>query len=88
MGAADKFPGGGITRDPGFHAASVTPSDSNELTNASRALYVGGDGDLRVKMAGGETVTFSGVVAGTLLPFRVRQVFSTSTTATNIVAVW
>lgn len=69
-------------------AAAVTPSDSVELTNVSRAIFVGGAGNLRVLMAGGQTVTFTGVLAGALLPIRVRQVLSTSTTATSITAIW
>ena len=42
------------------------------LACATRALYVGGEGDLRVRMLGGGVVTFAGVQAGALLPLRVR----------------
>ena len=72
----------------GEHAAAVTPHDSNDLTETTRALWVGGAGNISVIMEGGETVTFVGVAAGTLLPVRVTRVRSTSTTATDILALW
>ena len=73
---------------PAFRAAAVTPNDSADLAATSRALYVGGAGNVRVTTAGGDTVTFTGVPAGAILPVRVRRVFSTSTTATTILALW
>tara|TARA_R110000803_G_scaffold61547_5_gene121453 strand:- start:1422 stop:1892 length:471 start_codon:yes stop_codon:yes gene_type:complete len=51
-------------------------------------LYVGGAGNLEVKTAGGDKVTFSNVAEGFVLPVNVIQVFATGTTATNIVALW
>jgi hypothetical protein len=72
---------------PAEHAETVTPSDSTDLVVVSRALWIGGAGNISVVMASGATVTFSGIVAGTLLPIRVSRVKATSTTATNIIAV-
>jgi hypothetical protein len=75
-------------------AAAVTPSDTANIpavtggTNNGCVLYVGGDGDLKVTTIGGDDVTFVGVVAGTFLPVHVLRVWSTGTTATNIVALW
>ncbi|WP_210316677.1 spike base protein, RCAP_Rcc01079 family [Agrobacterium tumefaciens] len=66
----------------------MTPSDSVDLTYLTRALYVGGDGTVVAVDANGTAVSFVGVVAGTILPIRVSRVNSTSTTATNIVAMW
>lgn len=66
-------------------AASVTPSDTGEIR--ALALYVGGGGTLRVLTAAGDDVTFSGVPPGLLLPLEVRRVYSTSTTASAIVAL-
>lgn len=74
--------------DPASNAAAVTPNDSTDLTYTSRALFVGGAGNVAVIMAGGQTVTFTGVTAGFLLPIRVSRVLSTGTTATTITAVW
>lgn len=70
------------------HAAAVTPSDSTDLTNAAAALWVGGAGAVAVITAGGETVTFSAVAAGTLLPVACSRVKSTGTTATLVVALY
>lgn len=73
--------------DPAHHAAAVMPNDAADLSAASTAIFVGGSGNLRVTMLGGEIVTFAGVPVG-WHPIRVMRVWSTSTTATNIVAVW
>ena len=72
---------------PGSGAFAITPHDTNELTNVTRALWVGGAGNVKVTMENGDTVTFSGVAAGTLLPLRVRLVFTTGTTATLMIGV-
>lgn len=66
-------------------AATVTPSDTAPNTYA--ALYVGGGGNVAVRTEGGDAVTFSNVVAGSILPVRVNLVKSTSTTATNIIGL-
>ena len=72
--------------DPAHHAVAVVPSDTADLPAASTALYVGGSGSLKVTMLGGEILTFANVPVG-WLPIRVTRVW-TSTTATNIIAVW
>jgi hypothetical protein len=56
--------------------------------NTPSVLYIGGAGNLRVLTEGGDDVVFSGVLAGSYLPIQVLKVFSTNTTATNIVAIW
>lgn len=74
---------------PGANLAAVTPNDSTDLTNHSRALWVGGAGDVKVDMVGtGTGVVLSAVPAGTLLPIRAKRVYSTGTNATLIVAIW
>lgn len=65
-------------------AEAVTKSDTTEYAVPSRAVYVGGAGDLAVRMAGGGSVTFVGVPAGVTLPICVNQVLSTGTSATSI----
>jgi hypothetical protein len=72
---------------PAESAEAVTPSDTTDLGVVSRALYVGGGGNVSVVMLGGQTITFSGVQAGALLPIRVARVRSTGTTATQLVAL-
>lgn len=71
---------------PAMHAAAVTTSDVNELPNYSKRLWVGGAGNVALITVGGETVTYTGVPAGTYLKVRAKQVKATGTTATNIVA--
>jgi len=73
---------------PAVGAAAVTPNTSTDLPRApARALYVGGAGNLEVDTAEGQTVTFTGVTAGSILPVSVKRVRATST-ATNIVALY
>ncbi len=74
---------------PGVDAVAVTPSDSVNFTNGPcRALWVGGAGNVVVFFTSGNTVTFTGVLAGSLLPVQALRVNATLTTATNIVAVY
>ena len=86
---ADNFAthGDGLSTPPA-NAAAVTPNDGADLATASRALWVGGAGDVAVTMVGGQSVTIIGALAGSLLPVRVTRVKSTGTTATSIVAMW
>lgn len=72
---------------PGFDGAAVAPSDSANLTFIARALYIGVAGDVKLKTLGGTTLNFVGLQAGSILPVMTLQVFNTSTTATNIVAI-
>lgn len=67
------------------NAQAVTPGAT--VLNPTKALWVGGAGNVVVTMTGGESVTFSSVPAGTLLPVSVTNVASSST-ATNIVALY
>lgn len=69
-------------------AAVVVPSDTNVYGEPTRGLYVGGAGNLRVEMVSGGIVTFFSVQPGTILPIQVERVYSTSTTATNIIALY
>lgn len=89
MAAVDPFASNiGAPRNPFTNAAAVTPSDTLDLADVTQALYVGGAGNVVVIMQGGQTVTFSGVPAGTTLDIRVSRVKATSTTATLILALW
>jgi len=83
-----------------FNATSIlinadiftSPADSyaiySQSANEGAVLYVGVTGDLRVITAGGQDVTFTGIIGGTFIPVQVTKVFSTGTTATNLVALW
>ena len=74
--------------DPAAGAAIITPSDSADLAEAPRGLYVGVTGDVQVDMADGDTVIFKALAAGVVHPLMVRRVYSTNTTATDIVGVY
>lgn len=85
MAAIDYFPPAGLT-SPAVQAEAVTPSNTVDLVNVSRALWVGVAGDVKVTMASGQAVTFTALTIG-WHPLRVSRVWSTGTTATNITAV-
>jgi hypothetical protein len=71
--------------DPGKFAVAVVPSDATVL-DPTRALWIGGTGNLSVVMAGdGATVVFSNVPVG-IFPIQVTKVLA-ATTATSIVAM-
>lgn len=88
MGISGVLPGGDA---PGLNAVEVTPDDDVDIQPSARALWIGGDGDLEVIMAGERdasvTVVFLGVAAGTWMPIQVRRVLE-STTCDGIVAVF
>ena len=72
---------------PPTKAAAVTPSDSTDLTTTAKSLYIGTTGDVKVTLAGGSVVTFSAHPVGYLLA-EVARVWSTGTTASNILALF
>ncbi len=85
---ADDFANRGPVLDsPAESGVAVTPHDSNNLPNTTRALWVGVSGDVSVEMkTSGTALVFKN--AQGLLPYRVTRVNSTNTTATDIVALW
>ncbi len=73
---------------PASHAVVVTPSDTVDLTDVARALYVGTTGNITVVMASGEVVLFSNVPVG-ILPIMVTRVNDTGTDAlTDLIALY
>lgn len=72
---------------PASHLAAVTPSDTQDLPVASRALNVAGAGSIRVTTVKGDTATIT-VAAGIPFPVRVTRVWATGTNATGIVALY
>lgn len=67
-------------------AVAVTASDATVFP-VCRALYVGTTGNLNVRMPDGMTIVFANVPVG-IFPIQVDQVLSTSTTASNIIALY
>lgn len=68
-------------------ATAITPSDSANLPQTYKAIYVGGTGDVKVVTIAGDTVTFAAVPVG-ILPVVCTKVFATDTTATNLVGLY
>lgn len=66
----------------------ITPNDSVDLTIATRGLYVGVTGNVKVTTVRGDTVTLVGLASGIFHPIRVARVHSTGTTATSIVGAF
>lgn len=72
---------------PFTHAAPIAPSDTTDVPDVPRNIWVGIEGDLTVTMlGGGAPVTLRGVAGG--LPLRVTRVWATGTTAGEIVGLW
>lgn len=86
MPPADRF-GPAALADPAEHAFAITPNDTTDLSYVTRAIWVGGAGNLNVVMLSGATVLFSGIAAGTLMRVRASRVMATSTTATLLVGM-
>jgi hypothetical protein len=61
---------------------------SQNTKNEGCVLYVGTGGNLHVLTHGGDDVKFANIVGGSFLPVQVLKVFSTDTTAADIVALW
>ncbi len=72
---------------PYARAEAITPNDSTDLTNSTRAIWIGGAGNVKVDTVEGDTVTLVGALVGTILPIRARRVYATGTTATNLVGL-
>lgn len=88
MPATDDFQSHSPTMEsPISHAVEITPDDAADLPRLTRAIHLGGAGDLRVTLRGGDEVTFAGMAAG-WHPIRVARVFASGTTATAIVGCW
>jgi hypothetical protein len=74
---------------PAGNAYTITTSDSTVLARPTRAIYVGGAGDLAVRMADdGSTPIFKAVPVGTVLNIRADKILATGTTATNLLGLY
>ena len=71
----------------GTNFFAITPSDSSDLVQIPRGIYVGGSGDLAVHDLDGDAVTFTNLAAGVVHPISAKKVLSTGTTATGIIGI-
>jgi hypothetical protein len=74
---------------------AITPSDTVDLPRYSQTkqltdgIYVGGGAGVLVAVMADNTIcTFAGAITGRILPIGVRRINATSTSATNLVAVY
>lgn len=89
MAAVDSF----ATQSQGLdsaprRAADIVPSDTADLSFVTRAIHIGGAGDVKVTTVDGDTVTLKGFSAGQTKVGRYARVWATGTTATSLVAEW
>ena len=82
-----EFPAAPTPIHGAWSAVALTKSDSTVI-GMTRALYIGGSGDVAVRMKDGSTATFSGATAGSILPIQVDKLLSTGTTATLVLALY
>lgn len=86
---ADNFASFAPGLDSPFAGAfAVTPSDTADMAIASRGIYVGGAGNIKVDMVGVGTVTFTAVPVGSTLNVRAKRIYATGTTATLLVGLY
>lgn len=62
----------------------VTPDDATDLSGLTRAIILGGSGDVAVVLKNGDTLTLPALAAGVIYPLRAVRVLATGTTATGI----
>lgn len=87
--AADDF-GSLLTglNSPASRFVAITPNDAADIAKASRGIYVGTSGDVRITDGFGNTVTFKNLVAGVIHPIRAHRIWATNTSAIDIIAVY
>lgn len=84
---SDKF----VSFTPGLNSPvsnhfDITPSDTVDLATKPRALYIGGSGNIKILDAAGVAVTYNNMFG--ILPIRAVRVYTTGTTATNIIGIY
>ena len=74
---------------PAERGEAIAPSDTADLPNASRGLFVGAGGTV-VGILAGDTapLTFPNLASGSTYPLRFKRVLATGTTATSLIALW
>lgn len=66
---------------------SYTIYNASDAPNNGCVLYVGAAGNVKVTTAGGDDVTFTGILAGSFIPVQVLRVWATGS-PTGIIALW
>ena len=73
---------------PADNAFAIIPHASDELPRITKAIYVGGAGDITLRpLTNSEDVLFKNVPTGMILDVRARAVRASGTTATFLVGL-
>jgi hypothetical protein len=80
----DHIPG---LESPASHALAVSPSDTEDLPVAGRAVNAATAGSLRVSTVNGDIATIT-IAAGIAFPIRVKRIWASGTTATGLVVLY
>lgn len=73
--------------DTAKKSLTVTPSDSTDLPERARAIYVGVTGNVSIVDPYGNTAVYFAVPAGFQINAEVDRINATGTTATNLIAM-
>jgi hypothetical protein len=76
-----------LDTSPADAAVVITPSDSVNLAQKTRAIYIGGTGDVTA-VVNGVAILFKNCQAGSILPVVATRVNLTGTSSTNLVALY
>ena len=83
---ATKRPAGAVGQiSPSEGAFEITPSDTVDFDITTRGIFVGTSGDVKVDMVNGTTVTRKDMAGGIIHGMCCTRVYSTGTTATDLV---
>lgn len=80
------------TRPPivAVNAIEIIPNDNQPLPvgrQVVKTLYIGTGGNVKVQAVGGGEVTFKNLPTGAAINLRINKVFSTGTTAGDLVGL-
>jgi len=74
---------------PATRAVSVSPHDSDALTDIPKALFIGTGGNITMRgVKGAADQLWKNVPSGSVLPFRAQYVRATGTTAADLLALY
>lgn len=66
----------------------IAPSDVDNLPQATKAIFIGQGGDVRLlPLRGSQPVTFINLASGSMLDVRTRKVLAVGTTATDLIGL-
>lgn len=74
----------------GAIALDALKSDTVDLPSITRAIYVGsisGGTSIKVTCMDDTEITFTGLIAGTILPVRIKRIWSNGTTASALIGL-